>query len=489
MNNLITRRKVLGGLVAIYNATLISACGGGSSGSTGSAVDAAEVNAQKNTTASTTAFAVTSPAQNATASSTFTVSGTAGTQWVNVAIYSGSTKLSSDVTPAGGKWSATVTMGTLTGAQTLMVMAFSVAPGQSGGTSTSASLTVTITDFAVTSPAQNASATSTFTMSGTAGTQWINVAVYSGSTKLSSDVTPAGGKWSATVTMGTLTGAQTLTVMAFSVAPGQSGGTSTSASLNVTIGAAAVTTPAAGVLPYFGINAHYVQGGVYQSIPLAQQVSLMTANGMTTCRQDCYDQPGMTALANTVIPGMKGITVLPVVASTPTGSSVSSAYTQGYQLGVAAANTFAGLVPVIEMGNEYDEACVNNNVDGTVPSNFNSTAPLYVAYQAGLCNGFRSVDTTGKTKVMLGGIAYIHFGFLEMIVKNIQPDGSAMSTAAATFDMIAWHYYYTGGNMESVSGLSGTYNVFTSIAQISTKPIYFSECGIGQRSEERRVGK
>lgn len=42
--------------------------------------------------------------------------------------------------------------------------------------------------------------------------------------------------------------------------------------------------------------------------------------------------------------------------------------------------------------------------------------------------------------------------------------------------------YYTGGNMESVSGLSGTYNVFTSIAQISTKPIYFSECGIGQSS-------
>ena len=391
MNNLITRRKVLGGLVAGCIAPLISACGGGSSGSTGSAVDAAEVNAQKNTTGSTTAFAVTSPAQNATASSTFTVSGTAGTQWVNVAIYSGSTKLSSDVTPSGGKWSATVKMGTLTGAQTL-------------------------------------------------------------------------------------------TVMAFSVAAGKSGGTSTSASLNVTIGAAAVTTPAAGVLPYFGINAHYVQGGVYQSIPLAQQVSLMTANGMTTCRQDCYDQPGMTALANTVIPGMKGITVLPVVASTPTGSSVSSAYTQGYQLGVAAANTFAGLVPVIEMGNEMDIACVNNNVDGNLPSHYNSTAPLYVAFQAGLCNGFRSVDTTGKTKVMLGGIAYIHFGFLQMIVSNIQPNGSAMSTAPATFDMIAWHYYYTGGNMESVSGLSGTYNVFTSIAQISTKPIYFSECGIGQSS-------
>jgi hypothetical protein len=390
MNDLITRRKVLGCLMAGAIAPLVSACGGGSGSSTG-AVDNAEVNAQKSSTGSTTAFAVTSPAQNATASSTFTVSGTAGTQWVNVAIYSGSTKLSSDVTPASGKWSTSVNMGTLTGAQTL-------------------------------------------------------------------------------------------TVMAFSVAAGKSGGTSTSTSLNLTIGATAPATPAAGVLPYFGINAHYVQGGLYQSIPLSQQVALMKANGMSTCRQDCYDQPGMTALATTVIPGMKGITVLPVIAATPSGSSVSSAYTQGYQLGVAAANTFAGLVPVIEMGNEMDIACVNNNVDGTIPSNFNSSAPVYVAFQAGLCNGFRSVDTTGKTKVMLGGIAYIHWGFLEMIVKNIQPNGSAMSTAAANFDMIAWHYYYTGGNMLSVNGLSGNYNIFTSIAQISTKPLYFSECGIGQPS-------
>jgi hypothetical protein len=391
MNDIISRRKVLGCLVAGAVASLVSACGGGGGDSSGSAVDAAAVDAQKNSKGGTTAFAVTSPAQNAAESSTFTVSGTAGTAWVNVAVYSGSTKIGADVTPSGGKWITTVNMGTLTGAQTL-------------------------------------------------------------------------------------------TVMAFSVAAGKAGGTSTSASLAVTIGAAAVTPPAAGVLPYYGIGAHYNQGGLFQSIPLAQQVALMTANGMKTCRQDCWDQSTMTVLAKTVIPGMKGVTVLPCLAATPTGSSVTSAYTQGYQLGIAAANTLAGLVPVIEMCNELDEICVKNNVDGAVPSDFNSTAPLYVAFQAGLCNGFRSIDTTGKTKVMLGGIAYIHFGFLQMIVDNIQPNGSAMPTAPATFDMIAWHYYYTGGNMESVYGLSGTYNVFTSIAKISTKPIYISECGIGQPS-------
>src|SRR5476649_1187291 len=112
MNDLITRRKVLGCLMAGAIAPLVSACGGGGSGTSG-AVDNAEVNAEKASTGSTTAFAVTSPAQNASATSTFTVSGTSGAQWVNVAIYSGSTKLSSDVTPSGGKWSATVKMGTL----------------------------------------------------------------------------------------------------------------------------------------------------------------------------------------------------------------------------------------------------------------------------------------------------------------------------------------------------------------------------------------
>ena len=66
MNDLIARRKVLGCLMASAIAPLVSACGGGSSGSSG-AVDAAEVNAQKSSTTSTTAFAVTSPAQNAAA--------------------------------------------------------------------------------------------------------------------------------------------------------------------------------------------------------------------------------------------------------------------------------------------------------------------------------------------------------------------------------------------------------------------------------------
>jgi len=208
-------------------------------------------------------------------------------------------------------------------------------------------------------------------MSGTAGTEWVNVAVYnSAGTKVGSDVTPSGGTWSTTINMGAVTGSQALTATAFSVPAGQPGGTSTSVNVTYTI---------SGSLPYYGMNCHYNQGGLYTT-SLATQVSLMSANGMTACRQDCWNTANMQALANTVIPGMAGITVLPVITSVPTGTSVSNAYTQGYNMGVSAANIFAGLVPVIEMGNEFDLECVNNNVDGTIPSNFNSSAPLYVAY-------------------------------------------------------------------------------------------------------------
>jgi hypothetical protein len=136
-------------------------------------------------------------------------------------------------------------------------------------------------------------------MSGTAGTEWVNVAVYnSAGTKVGADVTPSGGTWSTTIDMGAVTGSQVLTATAFSVPAGQSGGTSTSVNETYII---------SGSLPYYGINCHYNQGGQYTSNSLAVQVSLTSVNGMTACRQDCWNTAAMQALADTVIPGMTGI--------------------------------------------------------------------------------------------------------------------------------------------------------------------------------------
>lgn len=82
----------------------------------------------------------------ASVSGTFTISGTAGSTWVNVGLFNAAgTNLGSDVKPTNGKWSLSIDTTKLpVGANALTVMAFSVPAGQSGGTSASVPLTLTV---------------------------------------------------------------------------------------------------------------------------------------------------------------------------------------------------------------------------------------------------------------------------------------------------------------------------------------------------------
>jgi hypothetical protein len=332
------------------------------------------------------------------------------------------------------------------------------------------------TTFAVTSPAQNAAASSTFTVSGTAGMQWVNVAIYSGSTKLGADVTPSGGKWSTTVNMGTLTGAQTLTVMAFSVAAGKAGGTSTSASLAVTIGAAAVTPPLVTKLPYWSVNCHYAQGGWYSKTPIAQQVALIQLIGAEAARQDMYNLQDAQTIAG-LIPQFAPIKVMPCYIPTYSGTT-AQVYAAAYADGVAIAKLMAGKVPMIEIGNEWNLASINGSAQGNLPSQYNqATTTYYQAIQAGFCNGFRANDPTSQTLLAVN-TTYVYFGWLSMIVNNTLPNG-APTGYTCNFDVATWHDYQTGGDMANTSTPSGNVNVLQSIKAITSKPIYFSECGAG----------
>lgn len=71
----------------------------------------------------------------ATVSGLFTMSGSAGTQWVNVGCFTSAWgKVGTDVTPSAGKWSLVVDTTKLpVGTNTLMIAAFSVPAGQPGG--------------------------------------------------------------------------------------------------------------------------------------------------------------------------------------------------------------------------------------------------------------------------------------------------------------------------------------------------------------------
>lgn len=336
-----------------------------------------------------------------------------------------------------------------------------------------------------------------FPLTGTAGSEWVNVAAWDNAsgTKVSGDVAPVGNAFALSINMGTLTGTRQINVIGFSVAAGQPGGTQATASMNVTL-AAATPPPPVGVNLGWGAGDHYNQGGVNNTAAtLAQKTALLKATNMKTCRQDLYDAGGAAALVNTVIPGMPGITVLPCFAQTPPNNSTpAAAYASGLSSGQMLAGYFAGVVPVIELTNELDWVAItgqfNGKTDGVLPANYDATiAPRCVAYIAGLCNGFRSVDTTSKTLIMLGGIVMLHMGFLQMVRDNIQPNGSAMVTPAATYDMVGIHYYATGGDMQNVSGWSGNYNLWTLLAATTNKPVMFTECGTGATSQGYSVTK
>ena len=233
-------------------------------------------------------------------------------------------------------------------------------------------------------------------------------------------------------------------------------------------------------IPFYGVNCHYIQGGIYSSIPLATQTALIQSLGMGVARQDCYNASDLSTMANTIVPGMAPLKVIPCFI--PNFSSTPAAtYTACKALGVTAANLLAGKVPMFEIGNEWDLLALGNNAqttDGNLLSQYNQTSmALSMAAMRGVIDGWKSVDTTTRLAV---NCTYIHFPFLQMMVNGTLPDGSAAANGPIPFDILTWHQYFSGGDPEQIDGLSGVKNIFTSVAALTSKPMFFSETGGGE---------
>lgn len=430
---------------------------------------------------------INTPASSASVSGSFALSGVKNHP--TVLVLDGSTTLSS-VALASQSFGASVNVSALgNGLHT-----FSVSDGID-----SASVAVIINntpsqpikELTINSPALSASLSATFVVSGSAGSAWVNCAVWDSASgvKVGVDSTPVSGTYASSVNMGSLSGTRTLIVRGFSVPAGSPGGSQTAVTrvVLVTNNPGSVSTSTAPALvPYYGANGHYIQGGVYSSVPFSTQAALLTNLGLKTYRQDCYDANGMSVLAAVVVPGFSafGVTVIPCFIPDPSAyGSPSAAEAAAYSLGVTAANKFVGVVAAIEFGNEWDLVCITDNfgTDGNIKSQYGqSITALYMAWMAGFTRGVRSVDTTGQLKIGMNG-TYIHFGWLDMIINNTLPNGAASGYMIA-LDFVTWHYYNTGGDMQSVFGHSGTYNVFNSIAALTSLPVYFSEVGAGNNS-------
>lgn len=334
------------------------------------------------------------------------------------------------------------------------------------------------TTLTVTTPAQNATVSSTFNIKGTAGTEWVNIAIYnSAGTKVGGDITPSGGAWSTSVNMGSLSGAQTLSVTAFSVAAGQSGGTSKTVTLSVTVGGAvtaSVSQPVSGI-QFYGVNAHYNEGGIYAT-NVAQQVKDMQAMGIKTVRQDCYSTTDTATLAG-LIPSFSPIVIEPIFDVYPTTTDETTAYNQFYAYGVTVAQQLAGKVPVIEMMNEpevqYFSTAPGGN--GQLVTNWsvsNSQWPAFRGAVRGFYAGFRSVDTTKKTLITSPSVTWLHYGILLGLWSGQGPDGST-GNATATWDITNQHWYYNFGDIETAGGV----NTLSVLKSSFNLPIILSEVG------------
>jgi hypothetical protein len=206
----------------------------------------------------------------------------------------------------------------------------------------------------------------------------------------------------------------------------------------------------------------------------------MKSVGLTVAREDCYSLGDLQTIVNTVIPGSPGITIMPVLIPSPSATAAET-YSACYTLGAQAAQLLAGVVPVIEFGNEYDYVCIlsaNADSDGNAPSDYSQTlTPLYQAILAGLANGWRSVDTTKKTLLAGPAGAYIHWGWLKMLLDGTLPNG-ASSGYSWTPDIVTWHFYDGGGaTLTQIDGLTGQYNMLNSLSSLFSGPILFSEFG------------
>ncbi|WP_246216232.1 glycosyl hydrolase [Paraburkholderia agricolaris] len=270
-----------------------------------------------------------------------------------------------------------------------------------------------------------------------------------------------------------------------------SGTTSTSGSTTTTTAAsstAGTTTSAA--IPFFGVNQHYNYGGIYTSVPLATQAATLTDLGLTGTRQDIHSYDQIDTIANTVIPGMGSkITVMPMIDAYPWDDpslngqtpTEASAYAYAYSMAAYAATKFKG-VPAVEFGNEYDLDSHNQPVanDGANVSDYdNNTWPIWRGALRGYYDGWRSVDTTGTTKIInTASSGFLHLGWYKGMLTGTQPDGSTGHPVVKT-DIIQLHWYSDGGDPENTWGVTGTnYNVLKSLHDAYNLPIMFTEIGV-----------
>jgi hypothetical protein len=333
---------------------------------------------------------------------------------------------------------------------------------------------MTIITLSVTSPVPGASVPASFNVTGSAGSTWVNVAVWDHATgtKVGSDATPVNGAFTIPVSMAALTGTRQLDVTAFSVAPGQSGGTQATSSVSVTVSAQKL---------FYGANGHIQQGS--GGTP-AQQLSDLQALHATVYRNDVSGASAATQLASAAAvisaPGT-GVITYPVLTPDPfAANSETAAYNTAFTLGQQVAT--ARKYPYYEVGNEFENTVIINNASGMTGTDYNNAMfQLCRGSIRGMIAGIKSVDPTGQIIMAAGG--WLHIAFFQMLASGSQPDGTT-GHPTITWDITAWHWYDNFGDITNANGV----NVLSKLKTIFNKPIWLTEVGVRPGASDTQVG-
>jgi len=231
-----------------------------------------------------------------------------------------------------------------------------------------------------------------------------------------------------------------------------------------------------GHVPFYGVNGHYVQGGVYAT-NIAQQVADMKAMGITSVRQDCYSTADTAKMAS-LVSSFAPVKIQPVFNVFPTTADETTAYNQFYAYGQTVAGQLAGKIAVIELMNEPENMYFTkgprySGQDVTEWSASNSQWAAFRGAVRGFYAGFRAVDTTKQTLIASPSVGWLHFGLLKGLWTGESPDGSK-GHPTATWDITNYHWYYDFGDIENAGGI----NTLAAIQSAFNLPIMLTEIGV-----------
>lgn len=228
---------------------------------------------------------------------------------------------------------------------------------------------------------------------------------------------------------------------------------------------------------FYGMNGHNNEGGAYDISSPALQLSQLQTLGVNIYRNEVYNQASVNKLAGiakTMVAG--GVTVYPVLLiGTSNFTTEAQAYAAGFQLGQQTATSYQ--YSYYEVSNEIESGILTGNVDGVYPQQFdNNKFQIARGVILGMIAGIRSVDTTGTGKIIIGGGAWLHYAFDQMLANGSQPDGTT-GHPKVQWDITAWHWYSDQGDMTHACGGTGCHDVLGTLQQFG-KPIWITEFGV-----------